>query len=57
LQTFLLPSSFLQADLGRALGEMHKASLGQSPHGFGFFVDNTIGRCGLSLKTCSGCQI
>jgi fructosamine-3-kinase len=32
-----------QADLGRALGEMHKASLGQSPHGFGFFMDNTIG--------------
>lgn len=39
-----------QADLGRALGEMHKASMGQSPHGFGFFMDNTIGRYAAVLE-------
>lgn len=31
-----------QAELGRQLGEMHKA--GSSEKGFGFDVDNTIGR-------------
>lgn len=32
-----------QAELGRKLAEMHKAGL--SSKGFGFEVDNTIGRC------------
>lgn len=31
-----------QAELGRKLAEMHKA--GKSSKGFGFEVDNTIGR-------------
>lgn len=31
-----------QAELGRKLAEMHKA--GKSTKGFGFEVDNTIGR-------------
>lgn len=32
----------LQSELGRKLAEMHKA--GKSVKGFGFDVDNTIGR-------------
>jgi fructosamine-3-kinase len=32
----------VQAELGRQLAEMHKA--GSSEKGFGFAVDNTIGR-------------
>lgn len=39
--------SFPQATLGRKLAEMHK--VGKSEKGFGFDVDNTIGRLPLFL--------
>ncbi|GFP98535.1 protein-ribulosamine 3-kinase chloroplastic [Phtheirospermum japonicum] len=37
-----------QSELGKKLAEMHKA--GKSEKGFGFDVDNTIGRLGYQLK-------
>jgi fructosamine-3-kinase len=40
----------LQSVLGRKLAEMHKA--GKSEKGFGFDVDNTIGRCNHSGNCC-----